>query len=63
MFGDSLAFYKLCKALPDILDDVLADDKGIRLVNTVYGELDTTDFSKSLYRLAFSTYEGFNSER
>lgn len=62
VFGDPMAFYKLCRALPDILDDVLADDESIRLVNTVYDELDTTDFSKSLYLLAFSTYEGFQSK-
>lgn len=60
VFGDTLAFHKLCMALPQILDDVLKDDQSIKLVNTVYDELDKTDFSKSLYLLAFATYEGFN---
>lgn len=60
VFGDKDAFFKLCKALPDILDDVVGDDKSIQLVNTVYEELDKSDFNKSLYLLAFSTYEGFD---
>ena len=59
VFGDKDAFYKLCKALPTILDDVIADDESAKLQNTVYEELDKTDFYKSLYLLAFKTYEGF----
>jgi hypothetical protein len=43
-----------------ILDDVLEEEPSAKLVNTVYDELDKTDFYKSLYLLAFSTYEGFN---
>ena len=46
--------------LPDVLDDVLADDTSIKLTNTVYDELDKEDFYKSLYLLAFRTYEGFD---
>lgn len=61
VFGDPLAFKKLCVALPQILDDVMHDDESIRLVNTVYDELDKSDFGKSLYLLAFSTYEGFDT--
>lgn len=61
VFDDRLAFHKLCMALPHILDDVLDDDASIKLVNTVYDELDKDDFSKSLYLLAFSTYEGFDT--
>lgn len=41
VFGDALAFHKLCTALPDILDDVLAEIPEARLVNTVYDELDS----------------------
>ena len=59
VFGDKDAFFKLCKALPTILDDVIADDESAKLQNTVYEELDKTDFYKSLYLLAFKTYEGF----
>lgn len=61
VFGDELAFFKLCKALPSILDDVISDDESIMLTNTVYDELDKTDFNRSIYLLAFSTYEGFSS--
>ena len=61
VFGDKDAFFKLCKALPQILDDVIADDESAKLQNTVYEELDKTDFYKSLYLLAFRTYEGFEN--
>lgn len=61
VFGDKEAFCKLCKALPVILDDVIANEKSAKLQNTVYDELDKTDFYKSLYLLAFKTYEGFEN--
>lgn len=60
VFNDDKAFFKLCKALPVILDDVISDDESTKLQNTVYDELDKDDFYKSLYLLAFSTYEGFD---
>ena len=60
VFGDDEAFFRLCKALPTILDDVIKSDISVRLQNTVYDELDKRDFYKSLYLLAFKTYEGFN---
>ncbi len=64
VFGKEDAFFKLCKALPDILDDVIADDVNYRLQNTVYKELEkigNNDFYKSLFLLAFRTYEGFGN--
>lgn len=61
VFQQPNCFFKLCKALPDILDDVISDDHSIRLVNTVYEELDKADFYRSLYLLAFKTYEGFEA--
>lgn len=61
VFGEKDAFFRLCKALPDILDDVIAQNKSALLQNTVYEELDKTDFYKSLYMLAFKTYEGFEN--
>lgn len=61
VFGQKDAFFKLCKVLPDILDDVIAEDESAKLKNTVYGELDKKDFYKSLYLLAFQTYEGFEN--
>ena len=61
VYGDKYAFYKLCKALPDILDDVIEGNESAMLRNSVYDELDKTDFYKSLYLLAFQTYEGFDN--
>ena len=61
VFGEKNAFFKLCKTLPMILDDVIAEDESAKLQNTVYEELDKRDFYKSLYLLAFRTYEGFDN--
>lgn len=61
VFNDKDAFCKLCKALPTILDDVIEEDKSAKLQNHVYDELDKKDFYKSLYLLAFKTYEGFDN--
>ncbi len=61
VFGDSQAFYKLCVALPKIIEDVVGDDEALALTNTVYTELtkEHSDLLTALYLLAFSTYEGF----
>lgn len=68
VFGDSEAFCKMCKALPHILDEVMADkeivaEKGKKKNsgNTVFKELEaiSPDITKSLYLLAFQSYEGF----
>ncbi len=61
VFEDSLAFSKLCKALPNILDDVIAAMEREADKNTVFVELAeiSPDIAKSLYLLAFQTYEGF----
>ncbi len=63
VFGDNEAFFKLCKALPDILDDVIADLQCGSIQNTVYDELQelSPDTFKSLYLLAFKTYDGFQN--
>lgn len=63
VFGDSMAFFKLCQALPQIIEDVVNDNPGLALKNTVYKELtkEHADILTSLYLLAFSTYEGFQS--
>ena len=63
VFGDSTAFCKLCMALPQIIEDVVNDNETFRLNNTVYNELAQghADLLKSLYLLAFSTYEGFDN--
>lgn len=61
VFGDSLAFYKLCLALPQIIEDVVSEDDQLSINNTVFDELtkEHADLLTSIYMLAFSTYEGF----
>jgi len=61
VFGDDAAFVKLCKSLPVILDDILADVIKKEKDNTVFDELHeiSPDVLKSLYLLAFKTYDGF----
>ena len=63
VFGDSMAFYKLCMALPIIIEDVVNETKNLSLSNYVYEELakEHADLLTALYLLAFSTYEGFES--
>lgn len=63
VFNDSLGFFKLCNALPDIIGDVVADNSEMALSNTVFSDLkkNNPDVLKSLYLLAFSTYEGFGA--
>lgn len=63
VFGDEMAFFKLCKVLPLIIEDVVNDNPGLALSNTVYNELtkEHSDILTSLYLLAFSTYEGFQN--
>jgi hypothetical protein len=62
VFGDAEAFFKLCKALPNILDDVISDTDFKKLENTVFDELSqhSPDLLRSLYLLAFETYCGFS---
>ncbi|MBO4589180.1 MAG: Eco47II family restriction endonuclease [Bacteroidales bacterium] len=63
VFGDSLAFAKLCKVLPLILDDVIKELGSATNQNTVFSELAaiSPNIMKSLYLLAFKTYEGFDN--
>lgn len=65
VFGVEDAFYRLCAALPQIIQDVVHDNPGLALKNTVYKELteDHADILTALYLLAFNTYEGFNNLR
>ena len=62
VFGDSEAFFRLCKALPIILDDVVEELQSGKIDNTVYDELQnlSDDTLKSLYLLAFKKYDGFD---
>lgn len=63
VFGEADAFMRLCKALPDILDDVISDMRVAEQRNTVFSELEaiSPDVTKSLYLLAFKSYDGFNN--
>ena len=61
VFGQKNAFFKLCKKLPEIIDDVISEAEIERSSNTVFDELNeiSPDTLKGLYILAFRTYEGF----
>jgi hypothetical protein len=63
VFNDSEAFAKLCRALPSIIDDVIANMSRESNKNTVFEDLKKidSDIMKSLYLLAFKTYEGFEN--
>lgn len=63
VFGDKEAFFKLCRKLPEIIDDVVTENTELSLKNSVFEELkeNHTDILKSLYLLAFQTYEGFQN--
>lgn len=63
VFNDNRAFYKLCQALPDILDDVISELQQGCIKNSVYQELHylSPDALKSLYLLSFKTYDGFHN--
>lgn len=63
--GDKDAFYKICKQLPIIIDEIISENNEFVVEDdTVISELRSTnpDILKSLYILAFSTYEGFKNE-
>ncbi len=62
VFGDETAFFRLCKALPDILDDVVEELHCGQLENKVYDELKqlSPETMRSLYLLAFKKYDGFS---
>lgn len=63
VFNDPTAFYKLCIQLPYIIEDVITENSELALSNSVYEELtaEHADLLTSLYLLAFSTYEGFET--
>jgi hypothetical protein len=60
--GDSLAFRKMCQQLPITIKKIVEQSQPITTgSNTVMEELNNLDNDTliALYRLAFSTYEGF----
>lgn len=63
--GDSHAFYKVCRQLPFVIDEVLAEQhSNIEHLDTVVEDLHTCgrDLYDGLYSLAFGTYLGFGDE-
>lgn len=63
--GDKDAFYKICKQLPLVIDEIISEnDEYVVEKDTVLDELraKNPDILKSIYMLAFSTYEGFKEE-
>ncbi len=63
--GDKNAFYLICKELPTIIDEIISENEELSVdEDTVIKELKekNPDIIKSLYILAFSTYEGFKEE-
>lgn len=63
--GDKDAFYKICKQLPLVIDEIISEgNEYVVEKDTVLDELraNNPDILKSLYMLAFSTYEGFKEE-
>lgn len=63
VFGDATAFARLCATLPTILDDVIQTTEKSEGNNTVFDGLReiSPDVLKSLYLLAFKTYDGFEN--
>ncbi|MCF6288000.1 MAG: Eco47II family restriction endonuclease [Proteobacteria bacterium] len=60
--GEKDAFKKLCEVLPIVLKDVVSDEDVRKIENTVFTELQSISPNtlKSLYLLAFRSYEGFD---
>ncbi|MEG1313541.1 MAG: Eco47II family restriction endonuclease [Bacilli bacterium] len=62
--GNKNAFYEICQVLPEIIDEILSENDDLSVEeDIVIKELKETnsDILKSLYMLAFGTYEGFKN--
>ena len=59
--GNQIAFFQLCEALPLVLDDVIKDTNRGVIENSVFENIKapSEDILKSLYKISFETYEGF----
>lgn len=60
--GDVVAFSKICKQIPILIDEILKENKKYTVKeDTVINELKHIDsnIEKAIYMLAFKTYEGF----
>ncbi len=61
--GDKEAFYKVCIVLPELIDEIIDENKELQVgSDSVVDELyqKNPDLLKALYLLAFKEYEGFN---
>lgn len=63
--GQSDAFYQLCRILPQVIDDVLAQTNLDSIIqNTVLAELSADkqdDMLKKIFTTSFATYQGFEN--
>lgn len=60
VFEDPKAFYKLCMALPKVIEDVVKDNEVLKIKgNDSNFLMDTSRLSTDLYLLVFSQYEIF----
>ena len=62
--GDKDAFYKICMVLPELIDEIIDENKELQVgSDTVIEELKekNPDLLKALYLLAFKEYEGFEN--
>ncbi|MDO5852452.1 MAG: Eco47II family restriction endonuclease, partial [Methanobacteriaceae archaeon] len=60
--GNKYAFSNLCKQLPITIEKLIKENKKLQVEDdSIFQELNQldADILKSLYKLAFSTYEGF----
>ncbi len=59
--GLPLAFYDLCRILPQVIEDVIVERGTGKIENSVFAELQklSPDLIKSIYLLAFRKYAGF----
>lgn len=61
--GDKDAFYKMCMILPELIEEIINDNKELQVgSDTVVNELaeKNPDLLKALYLLAFREYAGFD---
>ncbi len=61
--GQKDAFKQLCEVLPNVLDDVIANQTSESIENSVFKELEEISpdsLLKSIYLLSFSKYNGFD---
>ena len=64
--GDKKAFYKICEQIPILIDEIIKENDKLAVEkDSVLLQLKAInpDILKSLYILAFNTYEGFKDAK